>query len=111
MLNWSAQCQINFPYVAQRLQINPYALASRAVPFDHYLAPTQIWDVPPEFSISTQQQNGGPMEVPSGTKNHADKYSLRKYLFDKPDPQVRLADSSHYPMLFHTTAAIQSRLF
>jgi hypothetical protein len=37
MLNWSTQCQISFPYVAQQLKIYPYALPSRAFPFDHYL--------------------------------------------------------------------------
>jgi hypothetical protein len=37
MLNWSTQCQVSFPYVAQQLQIYPYALPSRAFPFAHYL--------------------------------------------------------------------------
>jgi hypothetical protein len=37
MLNWSTQCQVSFPYVAQKLQIYPYALPSRDFPFIHYL--------------------------------------------------------------------------
>jgi hypothetical protein len=37
MLNWSTQCQISFPYVAQQFHIYPYTLPSRRFPFAHYL--------------------------------------------------------------------------
>jgi hypothetical protein len=37
MLNWSTQCQISFPYIAQQLAIYPYTLPSQDFPFTGYL--------------------------------------------------------------------------
>jgi hypothetical protein len=44
---------------------------------------------PPTFGISTQQQNGGQMEEPSNGLIQLDKYPLRQYLVDQPDPERR----------------------
>jgi hypothetical protein len=48
-----------------------------------------IWGVPPESSISTQEQKCAPAEEPPRTTTYPHKYSLSHYLVDKPDPELR----------------------
>jgi hypothetical protein len=39
--------------------------------------------------MSTQEQNCGPAEKFSKRVIHPDKYCLRQYLVDEPDPELR----------------------
>jgi hypothetical protein len=67
--------------------------------------------VPPDFRISTQQQNGDQMEEPPWSTNYPDKYSLSQFLVDKPDPELRpvLEFISHQKYTFRSPGFMDQR--